>query len=104
MVREIPVINDVTLGDAIDSGLDKVAEIISSGSSAPATILPLCNDPFINKFNKADMIISKGQGNYEGLSGVQRSLFFLLKAKCHIIAKEIGIQEDDIILKGINIL
>lgn len=104
VVREIPVINDVTLGDAIDSGLDKVAEIISSGSSAPATILPLCNDPFINKFNKADMIISKGQGNYEGLSGVQRSLFFLLKAKCHIIAKEIGIQEDDIILKGINIL
>jgi len=104
VVREIPVINDVTLSDAIDSGLDEVAEIISSGSSAPATILPLCNGAFINKFNKADMIISKGQGNYEGLSSVQRPVFFLLKAKCHIIAKEIGVQEDDIILKGINLL
>jgi uncharacterized protein with ATP-grasp and redox domains len=100
VVREIPVINDVTLQDAIDSGLDTVAEIISSGSSAPATILHLCNDEFINRFNSADMIISKGQGNYEGLSGVKRPVFFLLKAKCHVIAKDLGVDEDDIVLKS----
>ncbi len=46
------------------------------------------------------MVISKGQGNYEGLSGVQRSIFFLLKAKCPVIANNIGVQENDIILKG----
>jgi len=103
VVREIPVINDVTLQDAIDSGLDTVAEIISSGSSAPATILRLCNDAFIKRFDSADMVISKGQGNYEGLSGVTRTVFFLLKAKCHVIAKDIGIDEDDIVLKGINL-
>ncbi len=103
VVREIPVINDVTKQDAIDSGLDTVAEIISSGSSAPATILRLCNDEFINRFNSADMVISKGQGNYEGLSGVQRSVFFLLKAKCPVIAKDLGVEEDAIVLKGINI-
>lgn len=103
VVREIPVINDVTRQDAIDSGLDTVAEIISSGSSAPATILRLCNDAFIKRFDSADMVISKGQGNYEGLSGVKRPVFFLLKAKCHVIAKDIGIDEDDIVLKGINL-
>ncbi|MCD4682082.1 MAG: ARMT1-like domain-containing protein, partial [Bacteroidales bacterium] len=68
VVRDVPVINDVTFEDAINSGLDDVAEIISSGSSAPGTILNLCNDDFLEKFNNADMIISKGQGNYEGLS------------------------------------
>lgn len=103
VVREVPVINDVTLQDAIDSGLNQVAEIISSGSSAPATILHLCKEDFINRFDQTDMVISKGQGNYEGLSGVDRSVFFLLKAKCHVIAKDLGVEEDAIVLKGINL-
>lgn len=103
VVREIPVINDVTKEEARFIGIDKVAKIVSSGTTAPGTILDLCNEKFIDIFNNADLIISKGQGNYEGLSGVDRSLFFLLKAKCKIIATNIGVQEDDIILKGINL-
>lgn len=102
VVRDIPVINDVTYEDAIASGIDEVAEIISSGSSAPAIIPELCNDDFLEKFNAADMVISKGQGNYEGLSNVERSVFFLLKAKCHVIANDLNVKENDIILKGIN--
>ena len=102
VVRDVPVINDVTFEDAISSGLDEVAEIISSGSSAPGTILNLCNDTFLDKFNNADMIISKGQGNYEGLSNVDRSVFFLLKAKCQVIAKNLGVKENDIVLKMIS--
>jgi len=104
VVRDIPVINDVTFQDAIDSGIDEVAEIISSGSSAPAVILELCNENFLEKFSVSDMVISKGQGNYEGLSNVDRSLFFLLKAKCHVIANDLNVKENDIILKGINLL
>ncbi|RLD42007.1 MAG: hypothetical protein DRI89_08375 [Bacteroidetes bacterium] len=100
VVREIPVINDVTFEDAIRSGLDKVAEIVSSGSSAPGTILKLCNDDFLYRFNHADFIISKGQGNYEGLSNVQRSVFFLLIAKCHVIANDLKVRENDIVLKA----
>lgn len=99
VVRDKPIINDVTLQDAIDSGLDTVAELISSGSPAPATILKLCNPEFIERFNNADMIISKGQGNYEGLSETDRPVFFLLKAKCPVIAKDIGVKEDDIVCK-----
>ena len=102
VVRGIPIINDVTMEDAIDSGIEKVAEIMSSGSPAPGTILELCDDDFVHRFNEADMVISKGQGNYEGLSEVSRSIFFLLKAKCKIIANDLGVNEKDIILKGIN--
>ena len=102
VVRDIPVINDATYEDAVASGIDKVAKIISSGSSAPAVIPELCNDDFMERFNKADMVISKGQGNYEGLSNVKRSVFFLLKAKCHVIANDLKVKENDIILKGIN--
>ena len=102
VVREIPVINDVTIEDALNSGLGEVAEIISSGTTAPGTILNLCHDSFIERFNQADMVISKGQGNYEGLSEVNRSVFFLLKAKCPIIARDLDVEEDDIVLKGIN--
>lgn len=104
VVRDIPVINDVTYQDAVDSGIDEVAEIISSGSSAPAVIPELCNENFLKKFNSSDMVISKGQGNYEGLSNIDRSLFFLLKAKCHILANDLNVKENDIILKGINLL
>ncbi|MCD4796067.1 MAG: ARMT1-like domain-containing protein, partial [Candidatus Cloacimonetes bacterium] len=86
VVREIPVINDVTFKEAKQIGIDKIAKVISSGTTAPGTILKNCNDDFLEKFKDADMIISKGQGNYEGLSGIDRSIFFLLKAKCPVIA------------------
>ena len=102
-VREIPVINDCVIEDAIASGIDKVAEIISSGSTAPATILGLCNKDFLEKFHNADIIISKGQGNFEGLSQVSRSVFFMLKAKCPVIARNLNVKENDIVLKSINL-
>ena len=102
VVREIPVINDVTEEDAIASGINEVAEIISSGTTAPAVILRLCNNEFIERFNSSKMIISKGQGNYEGLSDVNQPVFFLLKAKCFVIANDLNVEENDIVLKGIN--
>jgi damage-control phosphatase, subfamily I len=98
-VREVPVINDVIIQDAIDSGLDEVAEIISSGSPAPGTLLHKCNPEFIDLYNKADVVISKGQGNYEGLSDASRSIFFLLKAKCQVIARNLKVPVGSIILK-----
>jgi uncharacterized protein with ATP-grasp and redox domains len=102
-VREIPVINDVIVEDAIESDLHEVAEIISSGSHAPGTIINSCSPDFVRLFHQVDMVISKGQGNYEGLSDEKRCVFFLLKAKCPVIAKDLNIKENDIVLKGINI-
>jgi len=99
VVRDVPVINDVTREDAILAGLDTVAEIRSSGSVAPGTILEMCSTDFIDLLQDTDMIISKGQGNYEGLSETDLPIFFLLMAKCPIIADDIGVKEGDIILK-----
>ena len=103
VVRELPVINDVTREDAISSGLDEVAEIVSSGSEAPGTILDRCTEEFRDRFARADMVISKGQGNYEGLSESDRPVFFLLKAKCPLIARDLNVREHDIVLKGVNV-
>jgi len=97
-VREKPVINDATMEDAHLSGIHEVAEVISSGCDAPGTILRFCSEEFLEAYRSSDLIISKGQGNYEGLSDEPYPIFFLLKAKCSIIAHDIGVREGDIIL------
>ena len=102
VVRETPVINDVTYEDALQAGIDKVATIISSGTSAPGTVLETCNAKFKEIYKNTKFVISKGQGNYEGLSDENQPIFFLLMAKCWVIANDIGVNEGDIILKGIN--
>jgi uncharacterized protein with ATP-grasp and redox domains len=88
-VRGAPVINDATLIDAQAVGLDKIAEVIDNGSDAPGTILSDCSPEFQRRFAKADLIIAKGQGNYETLSNEPGNLFFLFKVKCSVIADHI---------------
>lgn len=102
-VRSAPIINDVTMEEAIESGLDEVASLMESGCVAPGTILSQCTDTFMEAYHHADLIISKGQGNYEGLSEADRPIFFLLKAKCHVIAKDLGVHEGDIVLKAMHL-
>jgi len=102
VVRDIPIINDATYEDAVQAGIDKVATILSSGTDAPGTILNTCSLEFKELYNNSKFIISKGQGNYEALSNERSPLFFLLKVKCNVIANDIGVDEGDIILKGIG--
>lgn len=101
VVRERPVINDAVRKDALEAGIDKVAEIISSGCDAPGTIPELCSPGFLEILNAADMIISKGQGNYEGLSNAELPVFFLLKAKCPVIARDLGVEQGSIVLSSL---
>lgn len=98
-VREKPVINDALIEDALTAGLDKVAQVLSSGSEAPGTILKYCSQEFLEIYNQAELIISKGQGNFESLEGEKKTIFFLFKAKCLVIAKDIKCEVGDIILK-----
>ena len=88
-VRGKPVINDATMADAEYVGLAKVAKIIDNGSDAPGTILSDCSDAFRRRFERADLIISKGQGNYETLADCPRPIWFLLRVKCPIIARDL---------------
>jgi len=103
VVRDEPVINDVTYDDALQAGIDKVATIVSSGTNAPGTILTTCSNEFRKLYYDSKFVISKGQGNYEGLSDEKKPIFFMLKVKCYVIAKDIGVTEGDIVLKGINV-
>ncbi|MCD6346280.1 MAG: DUF89 family protein [Bacteroidales bacterium] len=98
-VRSIPIINDVTMDDAIASGLGEVAELIDSGCESPGIILKNSTPEFLELFNTSELIISKGQGNFEGLSDCNKQVFFLLKAKCSIISNHLGVEEGSIILK-----
>ncbi|MBN2059714.1 MAG: DUF89 family protein [Deltaproteobacteria bacterium] len=103
-VRDAPIINDATYEDAVQAGIDKVATILSSGTDAPGTVLKTCSAEFKKAYHNSKFIISKGQGNYEALSGERRPIFYLLKAKCHVIANDIGVDEGDIVLKGEGII
>ncbi len=99
VVKKSPIINDVTLEDALYVGMDKlVREIIDNGIDAPGTLVDECSDEFLKRMESADLIISKGQGNYEGLSGTGYPIFFLLKAKCEVIASHLNVRVGDIIL------
>lgn len=98
-VRSEPIINDATYQDALDSGLGDCAKIISTGCKAPGAILDQCSIEFLTVFEKADIIISKGQGNLEALSDCSRPLFFLLKAKCQMIADKLGVNLNNYVFK-----
>lgn len=98
VVREKPIINDATKEDAIEAGIDQIADVISSGSEAPGTIIPSCSKEFITIFDRADMIISKGQGNYETLSDETHPIYFLFMAKCPVIARDLGCAVGEIVL------
>lgn len=89
-VRGGPVLNDATMADAMAAGLHELVRVIDNGSDAPGTILEDCHADFIRYFNDADMIISKGQGNFETLSGAPHPIYFLFKVKCAVIADHIG--------------
>ena len=91
-VRSAPVINDATKEEALASGIGAYADIVSTGCDVPGVLLEECSDEFLSIFNSADIVISKGQGNYETLSDCSREVFFLLKAKCPVIAKTLGVE------------
>lgn len=91
-VRSVPVINDVTYQDAVDSGIDRYAQIIESGSRAPGTPVDRCSKEFRSLFNSCDVVFSKGQGNFETMNEEKRRIYFLLKAKCQVICREIGCE------------
>ncbi len=98
-VRDKPVINDAVMEDAEQCGLHQIVRVISSGVDAPGTILRYCSEEFLELFRKADLIISKGQGNYEALSAEKGNIYFLFRAKCPVIARHANVDLGDIVLK-----
>ena len=99
-VRGAPVINDATVIDAEYVGMGDVAKVISNGYDAPSTILEHCSPEFRDVFYQADVIISKGQGNLEGvLEHTDKDIFYLLMVKCDVIAELLQVKKGDFVVR-----
>ncbi len=99
-VRGRPILNDVMLADAEQVGIHELAEVIDNGSDAPGTVLELCSEEFRERFNAADLIISKGMGNYEALNESDRPIWFLWQAKCNVVSREAGVEVGEMLIVG----
>lgn len=99
VVRGGPIINDVTMADAMETGMSDLVTVIDNGSNIPGTLLEECSTKFRECFAHAELIIAKGQGNYETLSSCGKNIFFLLKAKCPVISGHIGCETGRFVVK-----
>lgn len=94
------VLNDATYEDAKQVGMVNLARVIDNGNNFLGTVFDECSEEFINTFEQADLVISKGQANYETLEGTKEAgdkTFFLLKAKCEVVARNLGCNLGDIV-------
>lgn len=98
-VKGGPILNDATREDALAAGLDQVAEIADTGLDASGTILPRCSEEFRRLYDEAELVIAKGQANYETLSEGGPKVFLLLQTKCPVIARDVGVPVGSIVLR-----
>ncbi|WP_270566039.1 damage-control phosphatase ARMT1 family protein [Clostridium beijerinckii] len=92
-VRGKPVVNDSIAEDAYAVGIDEYAEVIDNGDGSLGTVLKRTSREFKEVYKKADVVIAKGQANYECLSEEKKNIYFLLMTKCDVIANDIGVPE-----------
>lgn len=98
-VRGSAVLNDALEIDAREVGMDMVADVINNGYDAPSTVLSECSPEFLEVYNEADLIISKGQGNFEGLMGENDPrIFFLLMVKCDVVAEKMSVPQGSFVV------
>ena len=98
-VKGAPVINDATLEDAHAVGLHECATVIDNGNDGIGTLLDACSPAFMDVYRSADLIISKGQANYETLEATNdERIFFLFKVKCPVVAAFLKRENGDIVL------
>lgn len=98
-VKGGPIVNDATLEDAISTGIVDLVRVIDNGHSAQGTILKDCSSAFRSEFNRADLVICKGQANFETLSDIKdKTIFYMLRAKCSSVASAIGCKRMDYVL------
>lgn len=93
VLKDQPFLNDATLADARDVGLDDVAELDTRGSEGVGTITPA----FERRLEAADVVLSKGQGNYELFSDADAPIYFLFMVKCDVVAEDVGVPEGSIV-------
>lgn len=99
VVKGGPVLNDAVMADAVQVGLTDLCTVIDNGSDAVGTILPLISAAFRDEFTRAELVISKGQGNFETLLGAGNRTYFLFQSKCDVVSRELGLVPGAMLLK-----
>jgi uncharacterized protein with ATP-grasp and redox domains len=100
VVRGGPVINDATMEDAETVGLTGIVPVITTGTNRIGAPWGHLSEECRRHYRRADLVISKGQGNYETLcSRNDHDIFFILRAKCHVIAQELKVDLLDLVVK-----
>ena len=97
-VRSEPIINDATMEDAEFVNMIDVAEVIENGYDAPGTVLKHCSEEFLRHYDGADLIISKGQGNFETLNDSGQNIYFLLMTKCDFVSRCFGQEPGNLVV------
>ena len=98
VVRGAPVLNDATMEDAIFVGMNEHAKLITTGDDAPGVVWETSSSEFKRIFQEADVVISKGQGNLEGLIEIPQNTYFLLVTKCGLMSNHIGVAEKSFVV------
>lgn len=99
-VRGVPIINDVTLKEAKEIGIQSVATLVDSGVDTPGLAYERASEEFMKLYNSMDLIIAKGMGNYECLEGVgDERIYHLFKVKCDVVASTVGAELGSLIFK-----
>jgi uncharacterized protein with ATP-grasp and redox domains len=99
VVKGQPILNDATMEDAEVAGLDRVCRVVSNGSPMIGTDLDTCSQEFRGLFLQADLIVSKGQANFETLDETSSPILFVLKAKCPEVGRELGVAMGDVVAR-----
>ena len=94
------IINDATKEDARRAGIHEHAQIIDTGQRMPGTVPAICSSEFREIWDRADLVISKGQGNFETLTELPKEgrIFMLFIVKCHVVAQYLGASEGDMVV------
>jgi len=96
-VRGEPIVNDALEEDALLVGMDEEARIVSNGDRSQGTVLRRVSDEFRAVYEAADVIVSKGQANFESLSEEKGDIYFLMMVKCGVIAGYTGVPEGSMV-------
>lgn len=91
MVRGDEVLNDATLEDAYYVGMNQEAKVIDNGTAVAGTIYEMICDDAKDAFDKADVILSKGQGNYESLAKRGYHIFYAFLCKCDLFEQRFNV-------------
>jgi uncharacterized protein with ATP-grasp and redox domains len=96
-VKSGPIIDDASVDDALMVGLDGTARVIPTGSDELGVDIDHCSHELLRELETADLVVAKGHANFETLNEEKMGIFFLLKAKCQVVARELGVETGSLV-------